>query len=89
MFSYSKCNPIGKASILGDFLLARDDYRGDIRGQEPYTLFFEGAKDLRGDWEPIKQGMFGGNYDEYEGIYNKLEEYYEGRRMDWLQLSRY
>lgn len=86
---YSKCKPIGNASILGDFLLARDDYRGDIRGQEPYTLFFEGAKELRGDWEPIKQGMFGGNYDEYEGIYNKLEEYYESRRMDWLQLSRY
>ena len=44
--------------------------------QEPYIQFFEDADRLKIEWEPIKQGMFGGNYDTYKQVYNQAEEYY-------------
>ena len=32
---------------------------------------------------PIKQGMFGGNYDEYEKIYDELEKSYVVSEAIW------
>lgn len=83
MFRYSECPAIGLWPTSGYFLLAREDYRGSFREQEPYRLFFEGAKKQRNDWMPIKQGMFGGNYDEYEKIYDELEKSYVASEAIW------
>lgn len=64
---------------LGNFLHQRMVYRRASQSgeQEPYILFFEGADKLKNDWEPIKQGMFGGSYDAYKQIYDQAEEYYQ------------
>lgn len=64
---------------LGNFLHQREVYRRASQSgeQEPYILFFEGADKLKNDWEPIKQGMFGGSYDNYKQIYAQAEEYYQ------------
>ena len=47
---------------------------------EPYTLFFEEADKLKNNWEPIKQGMFGGSYDNYKQTYEQVEAYYQQYR---------
>ncbi len=83
MFSYSKCPSPGLWAIGGYFLFAREDYRGTFSEREPYRQFFEGAKKQRSDWKPIEQGMFGGNYDEYERVYDELEKTYVNSRIRW------
>lgn len=47
---------------------------------EPYILFFEEADELKNNWEPIKQGMFGGSYDNYKQTYEQVEAYYQQNR---------
>ena len=46
-------------------------------GEEPYCVFFDSADRLKGEWEPIKQGMFGGSYDEYKKVFDQAEEFYK------------
>ncbi|WP_295020360.1 SIR2 family protein [uncultured Porphyromonas sp.] len=65
--------------LSGNFLVSRMEYKrnSQMSGvQEPYIQFFEDADRLKIEWEPIKQGMFGGNYDTYKQVYNQAEEYY-------------
>ncbi len=42
-----------------------------------YTLFYNAAKEQKDQWEPLKQGLFEGNYAVFEQTYNKGEEYYK------------
>lgn len=37
-------------------------------GKEPYSIFWENADSLKHEWPPIKQGMFGGRYENYKEI---------------------
>lgn len=41
----------------------------------PSVQFFEEAEKLRENWDPIKQGMFGGSYDKYKAVFDQAEEY--------------
>ena len=82
IYTYDKCQEKTCFVVpLGNFLHQREVYRRASRSgeQEPYILFFEGADKLKNDWEPIKQGMFGGSYDAYKQIYDQAEEYYKQR----------
>ncbi len=81
VYAYNKCYIIRFQAPLGDFLRQRMTYRYECsRGEQiPYIHFFEKADKLKDDWEPIKQGMFGGSYDAYKQIYDQAEEYYKQR----------
>lgn len=45
--------------------------------EDYYTSFFSGADKLKNEWPPIKQGMFGGDYAQYQEVVNHAEEYYK------------
>lgn len=79
VYAYNECYMIRFQAPLGDFLRQRRAYRDERnRGEQvPYIHFFEEADKLKDDWEPIKQGMFGGSYDAYKPIYDQAEEYYK------------
>lgn len=78
VYGYNKCY-LGNFRVpMGNFLCQRTEYNK----QEPYSLFFGEADDLKNNWEPIKQGMFGGSYDNYKQIYNQAETYYQNYRID-------
>jgi hypothetical protein len=69
VFGYNRCYTLGEFSVpTGQFLRSKD--------QEPFILFFESADKLQDEWKPIKQGMFGGNYNEYKKILDQAEECY-------------
>ena len=60
----------------GQFIREKNEYKHRHNGDEPYNLFFDSAEKLKGEWEPIKQGMFGCSYDEYKKVFDKAEEFY-------------
>ena len=45
-----------------------------------YTDFFKKASQLKDDWEPLKQGLFDGQYEIFEKIYKEGEMYYNKNR---------
>jgi len=77
VYGYKECFLTVFYVPTGNFLRKRWNYEVRHNGQEPYSLFFKEADLLKNNWEPIKQGMFGGSYDEYKKIYDKAEEYYK------------
>lgn len=85
IFAYNRWHEENFRLPFGNFLRQRQVYRrASQKGfQEPYILFFEGADKLEDDWEPIKQGMFGGSYDNYKQIYDQAEVYYQ----QWIDSS--
>lgn len=59
----------------GLFVLKRADFS---RMQDNfYTLFYNAAKEQKDQWEPLRQGLFEGNYAVFEQTYNEGEEYYK------------
>lgn len=73
---YYKCctlspdwNPIG-GFVRKRISLSR--YEDDF-----YTQFFAAASEEKDNWEPLKQGLFGGSYSEYSSIYKASEEFYK------------
>ena len=77
MYGYNKCYLIEFSVPMGNFLRQRFEYKMREKESEPYTLFFEEADKLKNNWEPIKQGMFGGSYDNYKQIHEQAEAYYQ------------
>ena len=77
MYGYNKCYLMRFSVPMGNFLRKRFEYKMRHKGMEPYTLFFEEADKLKNNWEPIKQGMFGGSYDNYKQTYDEAEAYYQ------------
>ncbi|MDR1339985.1 MAG: SIR2 family protein [Prevotellaceae bacterium] len=78
VFGYNQCYILGRFSVpTGQFLRSRVDYKMRQHGEEPYCIFFDSADKLKGEWEPIKQGMFGGSYDEYKKVFDQAEEFYK------------
>lgn len=45
-----------------------------------YTDFFNKASQQKDDWEPLKQGLFNGQYAIFEKIYKEGEEFYNNCR---------
>ena len=64
---------------VGLFLSERI-FRNSIIGGDSYTQFFANALSEKGNWEPLKQGLFDGSYANYEDVYKRAEAYYKGNR---------
>lgn len=67
---------LGKYFTTGYFLRYRANMVRSIGSDEPYTAFYGGADKLKDEWPPIKQGMFGGSYEQYQELVKQAEEYY-------------
>ena len=80
IYGYNKCYLVEFSVPMGNFFRQRIEYKMRHKGMEPYTLFFEEADKLKNNWEPIKQGMFGGSYDNYKQTYEQVEAYYQQYR---------
>lgn len=77
VYGYNQHSSTDLNIIMGNFLHKRNEYKMRHKETEPYILFFEEADKLKNNWEPIKQGMFGGSYDNYKQIYDQAEAYYQ------------
>ncbi len=70
IYGYNKCYMFGFHVPTGMFY---DVWKSDKR--HPSVLYFNEAEKQRESWEPIKQGLFGGNYDEYKAVFDQVEKY--------------
>ncbi len=69
VYGYNKCYILREFSIpLGQFVRSEREYKFRGVGEEPYIIFWESADSLKNEWPPIKQGMFGGRYENYKEI---------------------
>lgn len=76
LYGYNKCYILDRFCVpTGQFLRSRFEYMRK-NDEEPYQAFFNSANKLKNEWEPIRQGMFGGSYDAYKQIYDQAEEFY-------------
>lgn len=72
---YYKCNTIREDwNPIGGFVRKRFSL---LRKEEdPYTTFFLESEQKKDNWEPIKQGLFGGKYSEYHKVYEESEIFF-------------
>lgn len=78
IYGYNQCYILREFNVpMGQFLRSRNEYKTRYNGEEPYTVFFENADKMKDEWEPIKQGMFGGRYEEYKKVSDQAEEFYK------------
>lgn len=61
----------------GHFIRAAAVYRHRELGENTYCRFFDEANELQDEWEPLKQGMFGGSYKDYKRLYDNAQKYYK------------
>ena len=76
IYGYNKCYILSESFPLGEFLRRGYMYK-EYGNDEPYTIFWESADNLKNEWAPIKQGMFGGRYENYKTISEKANAYYK------------
>ncbi|MDR2005436.1 MAG: SIR2 family protein [Prevotella sp.] len=77
VFGYNKCYILDRFYVpTGQFLHSGAEYQMRHNGTEPYSIFFNSAGKMKGEWEPIKQGMFGGSYDEYKKVFDQAKAFY-------------
>ena len=81
MYVYYNCGLIQGQDVfpVGLFMSERIVRKGYIGG-DAYTDFFKQAATDKNDWEPIKQGLFDGDYSKFEDINNRAEAFYRGKR---------
>lgn len=78
VFGYNKCYISDTFSVpTGQFLRSRVEYKMRQSGADPYSMFFDSADIMKDEWEPIKQGMFGGSYDQYKNVSDQAEDFYK------------
>ena len=80
LYGYHECGIMGFYIPIGFFVVAAFEYKQRELGNSPYCEFWDGAEKLKEKWPPIAQGMFGGNYKEYEEIEKAAQEYYQNYR---------
>ena len=78
VYAYNKSDSYCLAPS-GEFLIRKCCY--ELTENEPYPLFFKEADRLQDDWEPIKQGMFGGSYNNYKQVYEQTMFWYKQHGM--------
>lgn len=61
----------------GFFLHYRVRLMRNPAGDDSYTRFYADADRLKNEWPPIKQGMFGGDYTQYQELVKQAEEFYK------------
>lgn len=78
IYGYNQCYILREFNVpMGQFLRSRYEYKTRYNGEEPYTVFFGNADKMKDEWEPIKQGLFGGRYEEYKKVSDQAEEFYK------------
>ena len=78
VFGYNKCYILDSFYVpTGQFLRSGAEYQMRQNGTEPYSIFFASADKMKDEWEPIKQGMFGGSYAEYKKVFDQAEDFYK------------
>jgi len=76
VFGHNKYYILNTFSIpLGNFTRSEIEYKFRGLGEDPYTIFGENADTLKNEWLPIKQGMFGGRYENYKEINEQAQNY--------------
>ncbi len=78
LFGYNSSHTTGHIYFTtGYFLHYRIGLTRNIGGDNPFTVFYGGADKLKSEWPPIKQGMFGGDYEQYQKLMKEAEDYYK------------
>ena len=77
IYGYNKCYILSENFPLGEFIRRESMYKVRGNEEEPYMIFWESADSLKNEWAPIKQGMFGGRYENYKAINEKANAYYK------------
>ncbi len=76
VFGYNKYYILNTFYIpLGHFTRSEIEYKARGKGEDPYTIFWGSADTLKNEWPPIKQGMFGGRYENYKDINEQAIDY--------------
>ena len=77
IYGYNKCSILREFDVpLGQFVRSEKEYELRGMGKEPYTIFWKSADSLKNEWPPIKQGMFGGRYENYKAINEQAIDFY-------------
>ena len=78
LFGYKCGTRFGNSYFTtGYFLHYRVGLMRNVGGDDPYTTFYGGAENQQNEWTPIKQGMFGGEFGQYQATVKEAEEYYK------------
>lgn len=84
LYGYHKCINMNDLIIpVGNFMRYGAEAYFREKDSNPYCLFFDSADELKDNWPPVKQGMFGGKYANYKSIHDQAAEYYKNHRMAW------
>ena len=84
LYGYHKCINMDDLIIpVGDFMRYGVEAYFREKDGNPYCLFFDSADELKDNWPPVKQGMFGGKYANYKSFYDHAAEYYKNHRIAW------
>lgn len=82
IYGYQKCYFMDHFSVpIGHFTRYEAEQRFRQSAETVYCHFFDSADQLKNEWPPIKQGMFGGKYENYKEIYDQAVEYYKNNRI--------
>ncbi len=63
--------PVGEFVIKSISIYREEDF---------YTDFFKQAWEQKAEWAPIKYGLFGGNFENYNQVYTMAKEFYHKNR---------
>lgn len=78
VFGYKCSHPTGNVYFTTGYFLHYRVRLNIVPGSEnTYTAFYTDADRLKNDWLPLKQGMFGGDYTQYQELMKQAEEYYK------------
>jgi hypothetical protein len=71
MFFYRQDGKMEPFFLDGDF----ENHAGkDFSGQDSFTEFYKSADVLKQDWPPVKEGLFGGKYENYVEVLKQAEK---------------
>lgn len=77
MYVYYKCGIIrGRDIFPGGKFMSESIVRNAEIGGDAYTDFFKQGKIAKNNWDPLTQGVFDGEYSNYEDVIRKEAEFY-------------
>lgn len=81
VYGFNKCFILNIFHIpIGFFTRYEAEQRFRMQEESDYCVFFDSADELKNEWPPIKQGMFGGSYQKYKEVLDQAEDYYKNNR---------
>ena len=80
VYGYNKCCPFVDCFPIGGFVRYEAEQRFRMQSETTFCEFFDAAEQLQDEWPPLKQGMFGGKYQNYKEVADRAAEYYKSSR---------